>query len=106
MRDHWESGDKVSTLQIAIQSCKLLVENDQPKFYPLKFVYVADIIEEFGNLVFQRMKKLAFPHLPDEKLKELTDNSIIGKNISESAQEIGRNWLVKISSIRELLPRM
>lgn len=31
---------------------------------------------------------------------------MIGSNISETAQEIGRNWLIKIGSIRELLPRL
>lgn len=31
---------------------------------------------------------------------------MIGSNISEIAQEIGRNWLIKIGSIRELLPRL
>jgi hypothetical protein len=31
---------------------------------------------------------------------------VIGSNISEIAQEIGRNWLIKIGSIRELLPRL
>ena len=31
---------------------------------------------------------------------------MVGSNISETAQEIGRNWLIKIGSIRELLPRL
>ena len=36
--------------------CKLLIENDAPKFYPVKYVYVLDIIEQFGIFVFERMK--------------------------------------------------
>jgi len=31
---------------------------------------------------------------------------ISGANIPESAQEICRNWLRKVSSIRELVPRI
>ena len=31
---------------------------------------------------------------------------VVGSNISEIASEIGRNWLIKIGSIRELIPRL
>lgn len=31
---------------------------------------------------------------------------IKGQNISEQTQEVARNWVKKVGSIRELLPRM
>jgi len=52
------------------------------------------------------MKKLSFPNLSEAKLKDLNFSQILGSNIAESAQEVCRNWLRKIGSIRELLPRL
>jgi hypothetical protein len=52
------------------------------------------------------MKKLAFPQHNHESLKNLTFFDISGANIPESCQEICKNWLRKVSSIRELVPRI
>lgn len=71
MKHFWEIQDKVSSLQITIQSCKLLVENDFPKFYPVKYVYVIDIVEQFGIFVFERMKSLSFVNLGEEKIFQM-----------------------------------
>ena len=65
-----------------------------------------EIIEEFGINVFTRIKKLSFPNLSDEKLNLISIKDLEGANIPESAQEICRNWINKISSIRELIPRI
>ena len=71
MKHYWEVQDKVASLQVTIQSCKLLVENDFPKFYPVKFVFVMDILEQFGIFVFERMKALSFVNLSEEKIFEM-----------------------------------
>ncbi|KAL4504159.1 hypothetical protein ABPG72_020997 [Tetrahymena utriculariae] len=106
MRKKWNDQDKVGTLQITIQAIKLFADNDQPRFAPYKYVYIMDILDSFSKFVFQRMKKLSFPQYTSEKLKTLTFFEISGANIPESAQEICRNWLRKVSSIRELVPRI
>ena len=87
MKHFWEMQDKVSSLQITIQvyfnfffclniyilskACKLLIENDAPKFYPVKYVYVLDIVEQFGIFVFERMKNLSFVNMSEEKIFEM-----------------------------------
>ena len=48
---------------------------------------------------------LSFPNYSEERIDELSIKELEGTNIPESAQEICRNWLLKISSIRELIPR-
>jgi hypothetical protein len=50
--------------------------------------------------VFKRIKSLSFPQYDDEKINEITIKDLEGTNVPESAQEICRNWLLKISSIR------
>ncbi|EGR27329.1 hypothetical protein IMG5_197970 [Ichthyophthirius multifiliis] len=106
MKKKWNEQDKVGTLQITIQAIKLFNDNEQPKFSPYKYVYIMDILDSFSKFVFQRMKKLAFPTYNAEKLKNLTFFDISGSNIPESCQEICKNWLRKVSSIRELVPRI
>ena len=91
---------------MTIQSLKLLHDTSNAKFHAVKFAYIMEIVEEFGICVFERIKKLSFPHLSDERIKELTISDLDGANIPESAQEICKNWINKISSIRELIPRV
>mgnify|MGYP001595762412 CR=1 FL=1 len=38
--------------------------------------------------------------------KKVEEKSVLNKVIPDITKEIGRNWMLKIGSIRELLPRM
>lgn len=49
---------------------------------------------------------MSFPNLSAERLQQISIKDIEGANIPESAQEICKNWINKISSIRELIPRV
>ena len=82
------------------------MDTDEPNFYPAKYTYVIDLLETFSMLVFERIKKLSFPKLSDEKLKEVKESNIVEADINEGARDICRNWFLKISVIRELIPRM
>jgi hypothetical protein len=62
-----------------------LADTDKPQFHPIKFIYIIDILENFSMYVFGRMKSLAFPHLPPEKLNHLKISDIVGANIPEIA---------------------
>jgi len=48
------------------------MDNEVPIFAPLKYVHVIDILENLGESVFMRMKKLSFPTVPEEELKKMT----------------------------------
>ena len=65
LRSKWKKQDKVASLQVTIQSCKLLHDTSNAKLHAVKFAYVMEIVEEFGINVFERIKKLSFPTLPD-----------------------------------------
>lgn len=45
LRAKWRENDKVGSLQIAIQSCKLLHDTSNARFHALKFAYIMGIIE-------------------------------------------------------------
>lgn len=106
LKTKWAKQDKVACLQVSIQACKLLHDTSNAKFHAVKFGYVMEIVEEFGINVFERIKRLSFPGLTEERVKELNISDLRGANIPESAQEICKNWINKISSIRELIPRL
>ncbi|EAL70691.1 hypothetical protein DDB_G0273559 [Dictyostelium discoideum AX4] len=93
----WAAEERVRSLKIAIQTAKLLSDTSLIKFYPSKFVIATEILDTFGNLVYDRIKKRL------QSSKESKNHEIL---LKEQAKETCRNWFYKIASIRELLPRL
>lgn len=100
----WESEDRVKTLKVVIQAVKLLSDTSVPKFYPSKFVMITEILDTFGDFVYERIKKRR-TILHPQTHKPLPDKDI-PKSVIEQAIETCRNWFYKIASIRELMPRI
>lgn len=55
----WKSDQRVKALKIAIQCTKLLADTSVISFYPSQFVLVTDILDNFGKLVFERLRTKA-----------------------------------------------
>lgn len=55
----WNQDQRVKALKIVIQCSKLLVDVSVIQFYPSKFVLITDILDIFGNLVYERLKTKA-----------------------------------------------
>lgn len=55
----WNTEQRVKALKIAIQCAKLLADTDVLQFYPSKFVLITDILQTFGNLVYERLRTKA-----------------------------------------------
>ncbi|XP_073943987.1 VPS35 endosomal protein-sorting factor-like isoform X2 [Choristoneura fumiferana] len=97
----WASEQRVKAFKIAIQCSKLLSDVNVMQFYPSKFVLITDILDKFGNLVFARLKDRSYgPNV----VKSHQD--IDPSEVPEAAKETCQNWLFKMASIRELLPRL
>jgi len=65
MTKFWNKDDKVSCIRIAIQCSKLLNDTTTPLFYPQKFILLTDILDNFSELVRNRMRKLTKIHSND-----------------------------------------
>ena len=57
----------MGSLKIAIQLAKLLADTTVPLFYPSIFVLVTEVLDKFGDMVFNRLRIKA-----DDALKEGT----------------------------------
>lgn len=55
----WNTDQRVKALKIAIQCAKLLADTSVMQFYPSQFVLVTDILDNFGRLVFERLRTKA-----------------------------------------------
>ncbi|EDV22361.1 uncharacterized protein TRIADDRAFT_28863, partial [Trichoplax adhaerens] len=93
----WEADQRVKTLKIAIQCAKLLNDVSVIQFYPSKFVLVTDVLDTFGFLVYDRLRRNC-------SNLSLTEN-FSPNDVPDQAKETCRNWFYKVASIRELIPR-
>ncbi|KAG8173555.1 hypothetical protein JTE90_003498, partial [Oedothorax gibbosus] len=105
LRESWDQDQRVKALKIGIQSAKLLVDTAVIQFYPSKFVLITDILDNFGNLVYNRIHSKAEHHKPGSKHPTPLPEQFTPDQVPESAKETCRNWFFKIASIRELIPR-
>ncbi|KAI1301607.1 hypothetical protein HDE_02842 [Halotydeus destructor] len=88
LKTSWDQDQRVKALKIAIQCSKMLSDVSVIHFYPSKFVLVTDLLDNFGKMVYERI------HLKAQGPQ------------GDSGLETCKNWLYKIASIRELLPRL
>ncbi|XP_026745643.1 UPF0505 protein C16orf62 isoform X2 [Trichoplusia ni] len=97
----WETEQRVKAFKIGIQCSKLLSDISVMQFYPSKFILITDTLDTFGNLVFNRLKDKSFGN---NTLVNV--HNIDPRTVPESAKETCQNWMYKMASIRELLPRL
>ncbi|XP_064405950.1 VPS35 endosomal protein-sorting factor-like [Halichondria panicea] len=101
----WDKDQRVKALKIAIQCSKLLVDTSVIQFYPSKFVLITDILDNFGFLVYDRIRRKSMI-TPSGALKPvMLPEDFTSDQVPESGKETCRNWFFKIASIRELIPR-
>lgn len=55
----WNTDQRVRALKIAIQCSKMLADTSVMHFYPSQFVFITDILDIFGNLVYIRLRTKA-----------------------------------------------
>lgn len=94
----WEAGERVTSLKIAIQCAKLLGDSSVPQFYPSMYVLLTDILDTFGDLVFERIKRKGIDVINSQtKVKTAVSLPCNFKHtdVSASAQETCRNWFYK-----------
>uniref|UniRef100_A0A7S3KFV3 Uncharacterized protein n=1 Tax=Euplotes crassus TaxID=5936 RepID=A0A7S3KFV3_EUPCR len=106
MTQFWTKEDKVACLKICIQCAKLLNDTETPAFYPQKFLIITEILDDFGNMVFERMKKLSLQHQGVENWQNVIDNEIDFRSTPDFVKQKTNNWFLKCACIREVLPRV
>lgn len=106
LRTAWAADQRVKSLKIAIQNSKLLADPKPPQFYPSKFVLITEILDTFGNLVYDRILEKSTYIAKGSSTPVKLPAKFTPDMVSESAKETCKNWFYKIASIRELLPRM
>lgn len=110
LKSAWEAGERVLALKIAIQCAKLLGDTSVPQFYPSMFVLLTDILDTFGDLVFERIRLKGSQPLPTPGNKNPPavplPYDFRAADVSASAKETCLNWFYKTACIRELMPRL
>ncbi|MFH4982621.1 hypothetical protein AB6A40_009330 [Gnathostoma spinigerum] len=100
----WANQKKVESVKIAVELSRILASTASPHFYPTQFVLVTDILDVFGELVFERLRSKANAERIEAGLGPLPVEFLLD-DVPETTQETAKNWFYKIGDIRELLPR-
>jgi hypothetical protein len=103
LKEAWAQEQRVRALKMAIACAKMLGDASVPHFYPTAFVLATEILDTFGDLVFERIKSKGMVSVEATKKKPL---DITPEDVLDESRETCRNWFYKIASIRELLPRI
>ncbi|OWM81289.1 VPS35 endosomal protein sorting factor-like isoform X2 [Punica granatum] len=103
--DAWQSGDRVTSLKLAIKVAKLLTDTSVGQFYPTLFVLATDIMEMLGDMVWERVKQKA-EYAEDGTFLCSLPASFRADDVGLDAKETCNNWFCKIGSVKELLPRI
>ncbi|XP_076067854.1 VPS35 endosomal protein-sorting factor-like isoform X2 [Oratosquilla oratoria] len=106
LTEAWKTDQRVRALKIAIQCAKLLGDVSPSQFYPTKFVLVADILDNLASLIYTRLREKAHTQQHQNGSVTTFPEHFKSAMVSEDGQETTRNWLYKVASIRELLPRL
>ncbi|XP_038064522.1 VPS35 endosomal protein-sorting factor-like [Patiria miniata] len=102
----WDQDQKVKALKIAIQCSKLLADTSVIQFYPSKYVLITDILDTFGRLVYDRIRRKSTYIPSGGTTPQMLPENFAPHQVPDSAKETCRNWFFKIASIRELIPRL
>ncbi|XP_071796501.1 VPS35 endosomal protein-sorting factor-like [Asterias amurensis] len=102
----WDQDQKVKALKIAIQCSKLLADTSVIQFYPSKYVLITDILDTFGKLVYDRIRRKSTYIPSGSSTPQMLPENFAPHQVPDSAKETCRNWFFKIASIRELIPRL
>ena len=86
IESNWRLGNRVDAVKTVISVISTLSSPSAGKFYPIQCFFVFDLLESFGRLVRQRINET--------------------KNQQITKIDLEKNWLLKISSIRDLCPRI
>ena len=107
IKECWGRGEKVKALRVAIQSCKMLGQQSIPDSYPSIFILVAQVLDTFGDFVADRLQSAAAGQsFVVAALIKRGQAAAAVDVIPPEVVEMCNNWFLKISSIRELLPRI
>ena len=77
----------------------MLGDTSFPTFFPTVFAVVADILDSFGELVYERVLEKGTPR------NKVLPPGFTHSEVAEEGVETTRNWFYKVASIRELVPR-
>ena len=102
----WNADQRVKSLKIAIQCAKLIGDISVLQFYPSQFVLITDILDNFGKLVFERILDKSITVTAGSNTPQPLQKNFTPEEVPETAKETCRNWFYKVSSIRELIPRL
>ncbi|KAG6527331.1 hypothetical protein ZIOFF_009430 [Zingiber officinale] len=114
----WRSEDRIRALKLSIKVARLLMDTSVLQFYPTLFTLVVDVMDMFGTLVWERIRKRAeyandgtlLRSLPDYRNAQVVivayGEDFISDDICSEAKETCYNWFCKIGSIHELVPRI
>jgi hypothetical protein len=106
LRNAWDQEqNRVLALKIVIRCAKVLGDTSVIQFYPSKFVLISEILDSFGDLVYDRIRERGAVEDAQGRMRELKAD-FTAEDVNDYARETCKNWFHKVASIRELLPRV
>uniref|UniRef100_A0A0R3S1X5 Uncharacterized protein n=1 Tax=Elaeophora elaphi TaxID=1147741 RepID=A0A0R3S1X5_9BILA len=100
----WAKEKKIESVNLAVEVANILGFASATNIYPRQFILVTDVLDEFGQLVYDRLYTKANRERAEAGFNQLPDNFTVD-DVPKQTRDVARNWFCKIGGITEFLPR-
>ncbi|XGW19981.1 hypothetical protein V3C99_003643 [Haemonchus contortus] len=100
----WEDNKRVESIEVITELARLLSAPTTPSFFPVQWILVTDIVDLFGEYVYDRLLLKA-----NEERKAAGDGALPSNfessDVPPNTVDVAKNWFNKVEDIKEAVPR-
>ncbi|CAD6191742.1 unnamed protein product [Caenorhabditis auriculariae] len=100
----WNNNQRIEAMKVALDVARTLISPSATEIFPYHWVLATDVLDLFGKLVYDRLVFKSNEERVRVGQTELPPN-FSSDQVPPLAKETARHWFLKVSDIKELVPR-
>ncbi|GMT12662.1 hypothetical protein PFISCL1PPCAC_3959, partial [Pristionchus fissidentatus] len=102
----WKNNKRIESLRLIVEMVSTLSSlPSSPSFYPLQFALVSQVLDAFGELVYERLLNMANQDRVSRGEGKLS-SSFTSNQVPESVRGVAKNWFIKSHDVADPFARL